>query len=68
LVEHVEASGGGLAYENGQEFLEGFRRFYRRPALRAAMGRKGLEYVKTYYSWDAVLAEIKKGIDEILAQ
>jgi glycosyltransferase involved in cell wall biosynthesis len=68
LLEHVEASGGGLAYGSAGEFLAGFRRLYGQPALRAAMGEKGLEYVKKYYSWDAVLAEIKKGIDEILAQ
>jgi glycosyltransferase involved in cell wall biosynthesis len=67
LVEHVEASGGGLAYEDGREFLDGFRRLYRRPALRRSMGRQGLEYVRKYYSWEAVLREIKAGIDEILA-
>lgn len=68
LLEHVEASGAGLAYDNQGEFLQGFRQMYRRPGLRRKMGEKGLEYVKKYYSWDAVLAEIKKGIDEILAQ
>jgi glycosyltransferase involved in cell wall biosynthesis len=67
LLEHVDISGGGLAYDNQEEFLAAFRRFYRRPALRAAMGAKGLAYVKRYYSWDAVLTEIKKGIDDILA-
>ena len=67
LLEHVTASGGGLAYDNGQEFLEGFRRLYRRPALRRRMGADGLAYAKKYYAWDAVLGEIKKGINEILA-
>ncbi len=66
LLEHVQASGGGLAYRGGDEFLDGFRRLYRRPALRQRMGDKGLEYVKKYYSWDAVLKEIQKGIAEIL--
>ena len=66
LREHVEASGGGLTYGSGEEFLDGFRRLYRRPALRAAMGEKGLAYVKQYYSWDAVLKEIQAGIAEIL--
>jgi glycosyltransferase involved in cell wall biosynthesis len=66
LVEHVDLSGGGLAYDGEEEFLAGFRRLYGRPALRRAMGGKGLEYVKKYYSWDAVLTEIKKGICEIL--
>lgn len=68
LMEHVNISGAGLAYGNQEEFLAGFRRIHRRPALRAAMGEKGLAYVRQYYSWDAVLAEIKKGMDEILAQ
>jgi glycosyltransferase involved in cell wall biosynthesis len=67
LLEHISISGGGLAYGDGREFLEGFRRLYRRPALRRDMGAKGLEYVKKYYSWDAVLAEIKAGISEVLA-
>ena len=46
LLEHVENSGAGLAYDSGEEFLAGFRRLYRRPALRRQMGEKGLEYVK----------------------
>lgn len=68
LLEHVETSGGGLAYDGVEEFMDGFRQVYRRPGLRRKMGEKGLEYVRKYYSWDAVLAEIKKGIEEILAQ
>ena len=66
LREHVEVSGGGLAYADEEEFLAGFRRLYRRPALRRSMGARGLEYVRRYYSWDAVLAEIKAGISEVL--
>jgi len=66
LMEHVNASGGGLAYGSQEEFLTGFRRVYRRPALRAAMGEKGLEYVRQYYSWDSVLREIQAGIAEVL--
>ena len=68
LREHVETSGAGLAYDNQEEFLAGFRQLYGRPGLRKKMGEKGLAYVRTYYSWEAVLAEIKKGIEEILAQ
>jgi glycosyltransferase involved in cell wall biosynthesis len=66
LLEHVETSGGGLVYGNEAEFLAGFRQLYRRPALRQRMGRKGLEYVQKYYSWEAVLQEIQAGIAEIL--
>jgi len=68
LLEHVDMSGGGLAYDDQEEFLAAFRRLYRRPALRAAMGAKGLAYVKKYFSWDAVLAEIRQGIAEILGK
>jgi glycosyltransferase involved in cell wall biosynthesis len=68
LLEHVEASGAGLAYGSQEEFLAGFRQLYGRPGLRRKMGEKGLAYVRKYYSWEAVLAEIKKGIEEILAQ
>ncbi len=68
LLEHVTASAGGLAYDNPEEFLAAFRQLYRRPALRRRLGANGLAYVKKYYSWESVLAEIKKGIDDILAQ
>jgi glycosyltransferase involved in cell wall biosynthesis len=66
LLEHVEASGAGLAYDNEEEFLAGFRQVYRRPGLRRKMGEKGLEYVQRFYSWDSVLREIQAGISEIL--
>ncbi len=66
LMEHVNMSGAGLAFGDQQEFLSGFRRIHRRPALRALMGEKGLEYVRQYYSWEAVLREIQAGIAEIL--
>jgi glycosyltransferase involved in cell wall biosynthesis len=66
LLEHVDASSAGLAYDNEEEFLDGFRQLYRRPGLRRRMGEKGLAYVKRYYSWDAVLQEIQAGITEIL--
>ncbi len=66
LLEHVEASGGGLAYGGAEEFLAGFRRLYGHPMLRWRMGKKGLEYVKKYYSWDSVMREIEAGISEVL--
>ncbi|MEI6613321.1 MAG: glycosyltransferase family 4 protein [Chrysiogenales bacterium] len=67
LLEHIEVSGAGMAYDNADEFLEGFRKLYRRPGLRMLMGAKGLEYVRKYYSWETVLAEIKKGIGDVLS-
>jgi len=66
LLEHVESSGAGLAYDNEEEFLAGFRRISRRPALRRQMGEKGLAYVQRYYSWESVLREIEAGIAEVL--
>ena len=66
LLEHVESSGAGMAYDNEEEFLGGFRQLYRRPSLRRWMGEKGLEYVRRFYSWEAVLVSIKQGINEIL--
>jgi len=65
-LEHVEASGAGLAYDGEEEFLDGFRRLHRCPALRQKMGEKGLEYVKRYYSWESVMREIEAGIAEVL--
>jgi glycosyltransferase involved in cell wall biosynthesis len=66
LLEHVEASGGGLAYGSAEEFLDGFRRIYGHPALRQRMGEEGLAYVQRYYSWESVLKEIQAGISEVL--
>jgi glycosyltransferase involved in cell wall biosynthesis len=66
LLEHVESSGAGMAFDNEADFLNGFRQIFRHSALRKMMGAKGLEYVRRFYSWDVVLAEIKKGIGEVL--
>ena len=66
LLEHVQESGGGLAYGSQEEFLAGFQQLYRRPALRQRMGEKGLEYVKRFYSWESVMREIEAGISEVL--
>ncbi|MCU0235789.1 MAG: glycosyltransferase family 4 protein [Acidobacteria bacterium] len=66
LLEHVEASNAGLAYDGVEEFLAGFRRIQRRPALRQRLGERGLEHVQRYYSWETVMGEIQAGIAEVL--
>lgn len=66
LCEHVELSGGGFAYDNIDQLLQGFYVLYDNRKMRKEMGLKGYGYVKTYYSWDVVMDKIKKEIKSIV--
>jgi len=66
LMEHVNASGGGLAFKNIEEFLDGFNKIYRNKGKRDRMGKCGFEYVNKYYSWDIVIKKISNQIRESL--
>jgi glycosyltransferase involved in cell wall biosynthesis len=59
LCEHIEFSGGGMAYDNVDEFIRHFYEFYDRRKKAKTMGLKGYDYVKRYYSWDVVMEKIK---------
>jgi glycosyltransferase involved in cell wall biosynthesis len=59
LCEHIELSGGGLAYDNVDEFIRHFYELYDKRKKTKTMGLKGYEYVKKYYSWDVVMEKIK---------
>jgi glycosyltransferase involved in cell wall biosynthesis len=62
LLEHVERSGGGLAYGDAAEFVAAVERLYQRPALRRLMGKKGRDYVRRNYSWETVMDRIVAAI------
>ncbi len=66
LMEHVEASGGGLSFSNEEEFMKNFNILYGNRVRRDRMGKKGFEYVNKYYSWDIVINKISTQIREII--
>jgi glycosyltransferase involved in cell wall biosynthesis len=65
LCEHVDISGGGEAYGNVDEFSHHFYTLYDNRKQRKQMGLKGYEYVTQYFTWDAVIHEIKAGLQEL---
>ncbi|HLP61811.1 MAG TPA: glycosyltransferase family 4 protein [Candidatus Deferrimicrobium sp.] len=66
LCEHVELSGGGVAYESAAEFVEHVYTLYDRKELAKAMGLRGYEYVRRYYAWDVVMDKIKTNVGTLL--
>ena len=66
LCEHIDISGGGLAYENVDEFIRHFYTIYDKRKIRKEMGVKGYDYVRTYYSWDAVMSILQRQIRAII--
>jgi glycosyltransferase involved in cell wall biosynthesis len=57
LVEHCVRSNAGLYYADRDEFVEALSLLMGDPALRAAMGRNGREYVRRNYRWDVILSK-----------
>lgn len=68
LEEHIQLSGGGLSYETVNEFVDQFRRIYRKPALRKRLGEKGYDYLIRSYSWDVVMDKIEKGLMTLISR
>jgi glycosyltransferase involved in cell wall biosynthesis len=66
LKEHVRLSGGGLAYENADEFVEQCLKIYENQALRNDLGLKGYQYLHRYFSWNRVMDKIKEGIHSLV--
>lgn len=60
--EHCERSNGGLWFSTYAEFEEVFDRLMADADLRAALGRNGYDYVRTEYSWDAVLGRFHEAV------
>ncbi|MCP5105182.1 MAG: glycosyltransferase, partial [bacterium] len=65
LCEHIDISGGGLAYDNVEEFVRHFYEFYDKRKRARFMGSKGYEYVQKYYSWEVVMTKIKKQLEKM---
>ena len=66
LVEHVELSEGGFSYEDPNDLIRKFFTLYDNRNIRNQIGIKGYNYVKTYFSWDVVLENIKKHLKELV--
>jgi glycosyltransferase involved in cell wall biosynthesis len=60
LVEHCVRSNGGLFYADQDEFVEALKLLVGNDALRAALGRNGIEYVRRDYRWDVVLGKYER--------
>ena len=60
LVEHCVRSNGGLYYADRDEFVESLKLLVNDDALRAALGRNGVEYVRQNYRWDVVLEKYER--------
>ncbi len=66
LMEHLEASGGGLSFNNVEQFIENFNKIYKNKLTRVRMGIAGYDYVKKFYSWDIVINRISDQIRKTL--
>jgi glycosyltransferase involved in cell wall biosynthesis len=55
LREHCQRSGGGLYYQDEDEFVESLLRLSGDAPLRQALGEGGHRYVQEHYRWEAVL-------------
>lgn len=62
LLEHVELSGGGLCYDNEEQFLENFEKIHKNPKLKKNMGNKGYNYLISNFSWEIVMEKIDKSL------
>jgi glycosyltransferase involved in cell wall biosynthesis len=61
-VEHCLKSNGGLFFEDYYQFEEILTLLLGDPSLAAALGKKGAEYVRKEYNWDAVVRKFEHGL------
>ncbi|MFC2155739.1 glycosyltransferase family 4 protein [Acidobacteriota bacterium] len=65
LQEHIDISGGGLSFENIDEFKQHFHTLYDNRKKSKKMGIKGFRYVEAYYAWEVVIDKIKDVLSKI---
>jgi glycosyltransferase involved in cell wall biosynthesis len=68
LRDHVNASGGGLHFEDAATFCAALDRLLADAPLRARLAAAGRAYAERRYAWDAVSAAWRRGIDRALAR
>lgn len=66
LCEHIDISGGGYVYGDVNEFIHNFYPLYDKRKHARQLGRKGYDYVKTYFSWETVMQTIKTQLKSIV--
>ncbi|MCA1691737.1 MAG: glycosyltransferase family 4 protein [Actinobacteria bacterium] len=66
--DHCVRSNGGLWFSNYAEFESTLDRLLADPELRAGLGSNGSAYVRTTYSWEAVLARFEAAAYEWLTE
>lgn len=62
LTDHCQRSNAGLYYASREEFIECLRLLTRTPDLRVRMGQNGQSYVRSNYSWSAILDKYERMI------
>lgn len=65
LVDHCLRSNAGLFYADRWEFIEALKLLMKDPALRAAMGRNGQQYVNRHYRWSTILAKYDRMLQRV---
>jgi glycosyltransferase involved in cell wall biosynthesis len=68
LRELVEATGGGLHFDDAASFCAALDRLLADAPLRARLAAAGRAYAEARYSWDAVAAGWRRAIDRALAR
>ena len=64
---HCEESGGGVWVRDAGTFAEALDRLRADASLRARLAAAGGRYVRTHYSWPAVLARLESAVRELVA-
>jgi glycosyltransferase involved in cell wall biosynthesis len=67
-VEHVEASGGGLAFEGYLSFEVALERLLGDEQLRSQMGASGAAYVARRYDWPVLIRRYEQFLISIIAK
>ena len=65
--EHAVESSGGLYFSNFEEFEKITKLLLDKKSFRNELGIMGREYVKSVYSWEAVLERFEAALNKILA-
>lgn len=68
LKDHIERSNGGFVYCNFVDFEKRLNMLNSDDVFRKHLGENGYQYVKTNYSWDAVLNTYNEAIIDIQHQ
>jgi glycosyltransferase involved in cell wall biosynthesis len=64
--DHARHSGGGLWYGNYPEFEVSLSRLLADSDLRQTLARRGEEYGRTHYSWDAIVERFRRLCERVV--